>query len=37
LLVRRCVELHGGSVQLKSKVDEGTTVTVQLPVFRTEL
>jgi PAS domain S-box-containing protein len=37
LLVRRCVELHGGSVELKSKVDEGTTVTVQLPVFRTEL
>jgi signal transduction histidine kinase len=34
LLVKRCVELHGGSVQLKSKIDEGTTVIVRLPVFR---
>jgi signal transduction histidine kinase len=33
LLVKRCVELHGGSVQLKSRIDEGTTVTVKLPIF----
>jgi PAS domain S-box-containing protein len=33
LLVKRCSELHGGSVQLNSTVGEGTTVTVKLPVF----
>jgi PAS domain S-box-containing protein len=37
VLVKRCVELHGGSVQLKSTIDEGTTVTVKLPVFRVQL
>ena len=34
LLVKRCAELHGGKVQLNSKVGEGTTVTVRLPVFQ---
>jgi PAS domain S-box-containing protein len=33
LLVKRCAELHGGKVQLNSRVGEGTTVTVRLPVF----
>src|SRR5258708_4384738 len=33
LLVKRCVELHGGQVRLESKVGEGTTVSVRLPVF----
>ena len=33
LLVKRCVKLHHGTVQLASKVGEGTTVTVRLPVF----
>jgi signal transduction histidine kinase len=33
LLVKRCAELHGGKVQLDSKIGEGTTVTVRLPVF----
>jgi PAS domain S-box-containing protein len=33
LLVKRCAELHGGSVQVKSRIGEGTTVTVRLPVF----
>ena len=33
LLVRRCVDLHGGKLQLKSRIGEGTTVTVRLPVF----
>jgi PAS domain S-box-containing protein len=33
LLVKRCVELHGGSVQLKSRIDEGTTVIIKLPIF----
>jgi PAS domain S-box-containing protein len=35
LLVKRCAELHGGSVRVNSKVGEGTTVTVTLPVFET--
>jgi PAS domain S-box-containing protein len=33
LLVKRCAELHGGKVHLNSRVGEGTTVTVRLPVF----
>jgi PAS domain S-box-containing protein len=33
LVVKRCADLHGGRVQLNSKVGEGTTVTVRLPVF----
>ena len=36
LLVKRCAELHGGSVQVKSRIGEGTTVTVTLPVFPRE-
>ena len=37
LLVNRCVELHRGNVQLVSKLGEGTTVTVRLPVFGEDL
>jgi signal transduction histidine kinase len=37
LLVKRCVQLHGGSVQVKSKIGEGTAVIVKLPVFGNEL
>lgn len=33
LLVKRCAELHRGSVQVDSNVGQGTTVTVRLPVF----
>lgn len=33
VIVRRCVELHGGRIQVESRVGEGTTVTVRLPVF----
>ena len=35
LLVKRCAELHGGVVHMNSKIGEGTTVTVRLPVFGT--
>jgi len=37
LLVKRCVELHHGKVRIESKVEHGTTVTVRLPVFETNL
>ena len=37
LLVKRCVELHQGKVRIESKVGLGTTVTVRLPVFETNL
>jgi PAS domain S-box-containing protein len=33
LLVKRCVELHRGKVHVNSKIGEGTTVTVSIPVF----
>jgi PAS domain S-box-containing protein len=32
-IVKRCVELHGGGITLESKLGEGTTVTVRLPLF----
>jgi signal transduction histidine kinase len=37
LMVKRCVELHRGSVRLASQLGEGTTVTVRLPVFGKDL
>jgi PAS domain S-box-containing protein len=33
LLVKRCAELHGGTVQVDSRITEGTTVTVTLPIW----
>ena len=33
VVVQRCVQVHGGDLSLKSKVGEGTTVTVTLPLF----
>jgi len=33
VIVKRCVELHGRKICVESKVGEGTTVTVRLPVF----
>lgn len=33
VIVKRCVELHGGTIQVESQAGEGTTVTVRLPVF----
>jgi signal transduction histidine kinase len=31
-IVQRCVELHGGTIAVNSQVDQGTIVTVTLPV-----
>jgi len=33
LLVKRCVELHGGDLRVESQVGKGTQVSVRLPVF----
>jgi signal transduction histidine kinase len=35
LLVKHCVELHGGKVSVDSKIGRGTIVTVTLPMFET--
>jgi PAS domain S-box-containing protein len=36
VIVRRCVDLHGGTIKIDSKVGEGTSVTVRLPTFSPE-
>jgi PAS domain S-box-containing protein len=33
VIVKRCVELHGGGIQVRSRVGEGTAVTVRLPLY----
>jgi PAS domain S-box-containing protein len=32
-IVKRCVELHRGTIKVESMVNQGTTVTVSLPMF----
>jgi signal transduction histidine kinase len=34
VVVRRCVELHGGSISIESAEGRGTTVRVRLPLCR---
>ena len=34
VVVKRCVELHGGLIDLQSRPGEGTTVTVRVPLYR---
>jgi signal transduction histidine kinase len=33
VIVKRCVDLHGGKIKVESKLNEGTTVTVRLPML----
>jgi signal transduction histidine kinase len=33
VIVKRCVDLHGGNLNLVSKVGQGTTFTIRLPLF----
>ncbi len=33
VIVKRCVELHGGTIALRSEEGRGTTVTADLPIF----
>jgi PAS domain S-box-containing protein len=33
-IVKRCVELHHGRIEVSTVRDKGTTVTVRLPIFR---
>jgi signal transduction histidine kinase len=34
VVVKRCIELHGGTIELQSTEGAGTTVEVRLPLFR---
>jgi PAS domain S-box-containing protein len=36
VIVRRCVDLYGGTIDINSKVGEGTSVTLRLPTFSLE-
>lgn len=36
LIVQRCVELHGGSIEFDSVEGQGTTFTVKLPLFKSK-
>ena len=33
VLVKRCVELHGGTIQIRSQIGQGTQVIVRLPFY----
>jgi signal transduction histidine kinase len=33
VIVKRCVELHGGRIIVESELGQGTTVTVRVPIF----
>jgi signal transduction histidine kinase len=37
VIVKRCVELHHGSISVQSAPGEGTTFRVQLPLFLNEV
>jgi signal transduction histidine kinase len=31
VIVKRCIELHGGKIEVASKINQGTAITVRLP------
>ena len=33
VIVKRCIDLHGGQIKVDSKLGAGTSVTVRLPLF----
>ena len=33
VIIKRCVDLHGGSISVQTKPDEGTTFTVRVPAW----
>jgi signal transduction histidine kinase len=36
VIVKRCVDLHGGEIKVESKLGKGTSVTLSLPIFSQE-
>jgi signal transduction histidine kinase len=34
VIVKRCLDLHGGRIKIDSRVGEGTSVTLSLPLFQ---
>jgi PAS domain S-box-containing protein len=36
VIVKRCVDLHGGTIEVDSKLGEGTSVTLRLPMLSPE-
>jgi signal transduction histidine kinase len=36
IIVKRCVDLHGGTIKVDSKLGDGTSVTLRLPIFSQE-
>jgi signal transduction histidine kinase len=36
VIVKRCVDLHGGKIKVDSKLGAGTSVTLRLPLFSSE-
>jgi signal transduction histidine kinase len=34
VIVKRCVDLHGGKIKIESELGRGTTVIVKIPAFK---